>query len=369
MTKELTIEQVASLRMRSLLLDSGAQRSVGAVARWFGAMQSQDLASGKWSFGVRLAHLTETDIDAAIERGEVLRTWPMRGTIHFVPSEDAHWMLELTSAKVLARAQARRAVLGIEEATANLSADLLGKALGGGKRLTRAGAIECLRVGGVKVEGQQAYHLLWYSSQVGVTCIGPNQGKEQTFVLLSDWVKKPRKLSKDEALRELTLRYFRSHGPATQQDFTGWTGLTVAEAKRGLSMLEGMLTKVTVGEKTHWLDVSLLDQVPERDTKGPPLVHVLPGFDEYLLGIKDRSIPVPAAHQNKIVPGNNGMFMPTMVANGFVVGTWKRKLKRTEVVIQPCPFGRLTATVRRLFDDAFAGYGRYLGLMARVNWS
>ena len=201
--RELPKRSVALLRMRSLLLDAPRMRTVGQVARWFGAMQSQDLASGKWSFGVRLPHKTQADIDADIARGDVLRTWPMRGTIHFVPSEDAHWMLTLTGGKALARAHARRATLGLEQATANRAADILGNALAGGRRLTRAEAVERMRAGGIDVHGQRAYHLLWYAAQMGVTCIGPNQGTEQTFVLLSDWANKPRRLSKDEALREL----------------------------------------------------------------------------------------------------------------------------------------------------------------------
>jgi hypothetical protein len=355
--------------MRSLLLDARPLRSVGDVARWFGAMQSQDLASGKWSFGVRLPQKTEADIDAAIERREVLRTWPMRGTIHFVPSEDAHWMLALTGGKALARARARRAVLGIEQTTANRAADVLGKALAGGTRLTRSEAIERLRDRGIQVHGQRGYHLLWYAAQMGVTCIGPNQGKEQTFVLLSDWANKPRRLSKDEALGELTLRYFRSHGPAASKDFTGWSGLSVVEAKRGLSMIEAAVTSVTSGGKTLWMDSALLDHVPEIENKTQPIVRVLPGFDEYLLGIKDRSIPVPVQHQQMIIPGNNGMFMSTMVADGVVVGTWKRAIKRTRVVIRPSPFVRLPKRERAMFDEAFAGYARYVGLECEVIWT
>src|SRR5512138_1411616 len=161
---------VARLRMHSLRLGAERPKNVKAIAQWFGAMQSQDLASGKWSFGVRLALGTERLVDAAIEHGEVLRTWPMRGTIHFVPAEDARWMLETTGVKALARAAARRANLGIDEATARRAADVLAMALVGGRRLTRAEAVECMRTHGIKVEGQQAYHLLWYASQLGVTC-------------------------------------------------------------------------------------------------------------------------------------------------------------------------------------------------------
>ncbi len=369
MPKPLSTETVALLRMHSLLLGAKQLKSVCDIARWFGAMQSQDLASGKWSFGVRLSNKTERDIDAAIERGEVLRTWPMRGTIHFVPAEDVRWMLETTGVKALARAASRRAFIGLEEATANHAADVLGKALAGGRRLTRAQAVECLRAKGMKVEGQQAYHLLWYASQMGVTCIGPNQGKEQAFVLLADWAKKQAKVTGDEALATLALRYFRSHGPVTQQDFMGWTGLSAAEAKRGIAAVEKQLMACDYGGKTQWMSKSLFDEVAKLSYLKSPRVQVLPGFDEYLLGIKDRSVAVPAAHKNKIIPGGNGMFMSTMVVDGIVVGTWKRTLKKAVVELQPQPFRTVPRALRSEFDTAFADYARYLGLEPRVNWT
>jgi hypothetical protein len=280
MIKELTLDTVARLRMHSLLLGRKRLTSVVEVARWFGAMQSQDLASGKWSFGVRLPDKTESDIDAAIERGEVLRTWPMRGTIHFVPAEDARWMLETTGARALSRSAARRANLGLKEATVHRAADILGAALAGGCRFTRAEAVACLRSHGVKAEGQQAYHLLRYVSQIGVTCIGPNAGKEQTFVLLSDFANQQQKPSKDDALATLTWRYFRSHGPVMQQDFMGWTGLTAAEAKRGISMVERKLIAVTCDGKPMWMSKSAFDAAAKLPKSQSPVAHVLPSFDE-----------------------------------------------------------------------------------------
>ncbi|HEY5961278.1 MAG TPA: crosslink repair DNA glycosylase YcaQ family protein, partial [Polyangiaceae bacterium] len=179
MAKDITKASLAQLRMQSLLLGQKRLKTVKEVAAWFGAMQSQDLASGKWSFGVRLPTSVEADIDRAIERAQVLRTWPMRGTIHFVPAEDAVWMLRTTGKKALNKAAARRAYLGLDEATVRRAAELLGKVLVGGKRLTRDQAAAYWTSKGIACEGQRTYHMLWYASQIGITCIGPNIGKEQ----------------------------------------------------------------------------------------------------------------------------------------------------------------------------------------------
>ena len=366
MAKEPSAAALARWRMHSLLLGAQRAKSVAEVARWFGAMQAQDVASGKWSFGVRLPTCSEQDIDAAVDRGEVLRTWPMRGTLHFVPAEDAGWMLEVAGIKALAKATSRQRQLGLDAAAVNRAADVLGKALAGGKRFTRAQAVEHLRSQGLSTEGQLAYHLLWSASQMGVTCLGPNLGKEQSFVLLSEWVPRPRHLAGDEAFATLALRYFRSHGPASQQDFMGWTGLSAAEAKQGMAAVASELASCIWQGKTLWMQKSLPDEAASAGRAR--LVHTLPGFDEYLLGIKDRTLAVPTAHQHRIIPGNNGMFMPTMVVDGVTVGVWKRTLKKAEVLIEPAPFETVPAPLRAAFDEAFAAYARYLGLRAQVRW-
>jgi len=53
-------------------------------------------------------------------------------------------------------------------------------------------------------------------------------------------------------------------------------------------------------------------------------VFLLPGFDEFVLGYADRSCAVPPEFADRIVPGGNGMFRSTVVADGRVVGTWRR---------------------------------------------
>ncbi|HEX2772109.1 MAG TPA: winged helix DNA-binding domain-containing protein, partial [Micromonosporaceae bacterium] len=278
--------------MTSLLLHArppaGRPTDVAGVVEWFGAMQAQDAVGALWSLGVRLPALTAADVTDALEKREALRTWPMRGTVHLVPPRDAHWMLDLTGARTLAGAAARRATIGLSEEVADRAVEVLGAALAGGGRLTRAQCLATLAEAGVPVTGQRGYHLLWYASQRGVTCIAPNIGKEQSFVLLDEWVPDPRWPDHDEALATIALRYFRSHGPTSRQDFARWTGLTAAEAKRGIAGAGEALTTVRVDETAMVVDPALLD-ADTSDEFGDELM-VLPGFDEYLLGFKDRSL-------------------------------------------------------------------------------
>jgi hypothetical protein len=360
---EISQSQALSLRMAGLLLrdrHDGVDRpdDVAGVVTWLGAMQAQDLASGLWSFGVRLPGHTVSDVTAALERREALRTWPMRGTVHFVPPRDAHWMLDLMGSRALAGAAKRREFLGLSEEVVDRAVDVLGTALAGGGRLTRSQCMSVLAEKGIEGAGQFGYHLLWYASQRGVLCIAPNIGNEQSFVLLDEWVPEPHRPDRDEALATIAWRYFRGHGPTTRQDFAGWTGLTAADAKRGIAAAGDRLTGVAVGGVEMYLEPALLDTMSSPMDDGEILV--LPGFDEYLLGYKDRSLMLADEHKSAIIPGNNGIFQATVVRDGRVIGIWKRSLTTTKARIQVQPLVPLGKTDLARIEEAFEAYGRYV---------
>lgn len=352
-----------SLRLQSLLLDQRTERSPGEVVEWFGAMQAQDLASGEWSFGVRSAGLTQAQVHQATVDRTILRTWPMRGTVHFVPPRDARWMLEVTGTRALAGAARRREQLGLTESIVDTAAQVLREALRGGECLTRAECVQVLVDAGVHTAAPHGYHLLWYASQIGVTCIGPQRGKDQTFVLLDEWVPDPRRMDRDEALAVLALRYVRSHGPVTRHDLARWTGLTVGDAARAIALAGDELVPVDVGGTDMVIAAAQL----EGDRRELPDVLLLPGFDEYMLGYKDRTAMLTDEQFELVVPGRNGVFKPTVVVDGRVAGTWSRKVRAAHVDVVVAPFGALSRVARRGVARAAEEYGEYLGLDARVS--
>jgi Winged helix DNA-binding domain len=367
---ELSRAEALQLRMASLLLRRrpGDPGSVAGVVEWFGAMQAQDIGSALWSLGVRLPGRTVDDVRAALERREAVRTWPMRGTVHLVPPRDAHWMLDLTGVRALDGAAKRRASLGLDEATAERAVDVLRKALSGGRRLTRAECLAALRDGGVEVAGQLGYHLLWYASQRGVTCIAPHVGNEQTFVLLDEWVPEPNRPDREEALGIIALRYFRSHGPTTRKDFAGWTGLPAADAKAGIAAAGDALATVRVDGVEMIAERVLLDAPPPPGPAGEWVA--LPGFDEYLLGYKDRSMMLDEAHKQAIIPGGNGVFQPTIVRAGRVVATWKRgPAAKRDTVVEVRALAPLGAADRRRAEAALAPYAEFMGRPLLPRWA
>lgn len=352
-------DRARRLRMAALLLAaSPASRPsptdpLGIVTH-LGAMQAQDVESGLWSLGIRMPGSSRGSVLAAMEAGTVLRTWPMRGTVHLVPARDAHWMLETTGTRALEQGARRRAAIGLADADAERAVEAIGSALAGGARMSRAALLDAVRAAGVDIAGPHAYHLLWFASQRGISVMAPDVDGEQTFVLLDDWVPDPVRLGPDEALATLASRYFASHGPATLADFAGWTGLTMAQARLGLRLAAPDLAQATVDDVTVWLDPALLDGDPEVSA-----MLAVPGFDELLLGAKDRRLHLKEGDLARVVPGSNGIFRSTLVLDGQVVATWTRATRgrRGAVSVQPLrPFTPAEQVHAEQALDRWAGY-------------
>lgn len=257
-------------------------------------------------------------------------------------------MLELLAPRRLAAATSRRKQLELDENTLTRCAELVQQALGGGKRMTRSAVMRLLEDARISTKGQRGYHILWYLAQIGLICLGPLDGKEQTFVLLDEWVPSPRRLARDEALADIASRYFASHGPATVDDFATWAGLTLADARLGLEAAKPGLCFEKRETKAYWSAAN----APDHQAHDTSDVYLLAGFDEYLLGYKDRGDVLAPEHANDVVPGGNGIFFPIIVVGGRVVGTWKRTFKRSGVDIALSPFTQLEVSQESIAAEA-----------------
>ena len=164
------------LRLRAHGLTGEGLPSPVAVAERMLAVQAQDFRAGCWALGVRSPGATIGDVTAAIDSGSIVRSWPMRGTLHFVPACDLHWMLHLTTPRMLARQRTRRSQLGLEDRDIERARDAAVHALSGRRELTRSGFLEMLGEQGIDTGGQRGYHLIWYLAQTGTLCWGRTEG-------------------------------------------------------------------------------------------------------------------------------------------------------------------------------------------------
>jgi hypothetical protein len=341
-----------------------ARKGPGEVVAWLGAMQAQDYPGALWAIGLRLPEATETDIAQAIADRTIVRTWPMRGTLHFVAAADVHWMLKFLTPRIIAGAARRRQELELDDAIFARCEKVFVRVLQGGNQVARDELLGSLQRARISVTSQRGYHILCRLAQEGLICFGAHQGKQPTFALLDEWAPKTRNLERTEALAELARRYFTSHGPATLHDFAWWSGLKISEARAAIETAGAHLASEMIDGKACWMS-------PDRPARrtASPRVHLLPGFDEYMLGYQDRSAALDPQHAQKIVPGGNGMFMPTLVINGRVAGTWKRVVKKKSVVITVAPFAPLNKAEVRALAPAAERYGRFLNLPVELSIS
>lgn len=325
---------LVSRRLHNQKLSAPNFRKAVEVVRWFGAVQSQDFEAAKWALALRMRSATNAAIEDAFNRGEILRTHVMRPTWHFVARDDIRWLLELTAARVNLRSGPGYRTSRLDETVFKRSHKVLEQALKNGKHVPRAELRRRLNESGVAAaDTVRLAHILIRAELDRVVCSGPRIGKQFTYALFDERVPESKPIDRDEALARLTQLYFRSHGPATLQDFVWWSGLSTAEAKRGLEMVERQLEKELVGDKVYW-SLRSRDTAPDSSHTA----HLLPAFDEYFVAYKDRQ-PTFDHHDGKVTWGVLG---PTVIIDGTVAGAWKktksievkltRALKRTERV-------------------------------------
>jgi Winged helix DNA-binding domain len=324
------------------------------VVRWLGAVQAQDYLGSLWAIGLRMQNATEETVEQAIADRTIIRTWPMRGTLHFVAAADVRWMLTLLTPRIVAKSRWRLKQLELDHSVFARSRKTLMRALQGGKQLSRNAMYEALEAAGITTAAGRGLHILWQLAQEGFICFGAREAKHPTFALLEEWAPAAQAKERDAALAELASRYFNSHGPATLQDFSWWSGLTMADARHALEMAKSHLVQEVVKGRTYWLSSSV------RTAKdGQPTAHVLPAYDEYTVAYKDRSAVLDPLQAKRASTGN-GIFNPIIVINGHVVGTWKRRLEKRSVVITPNLFTSLTKADRHALVMAAGQYGAFL---------
>ena len=331
------------------------------VVRAFGAVQAQDYPSAKWAIGLRAAGLVDADVERAFSAGAIIRTHVLRPTWHFVTPADIRWMLALTAPRVSSAMGYYNRTLGLDAKVFRKSNTALTRALRDNKQLTRAELSAVLAAARVSAPtGQHVGHLLMQAELDGVICSGARRGKQFTYALLDERVPPTRVYDRDESLAELTRRYFVTRGPATLQDYSWWSGLTIADAKRGVEAVGSFMTREVLEGRAYWFAPSTRET--NRKTR---TAHLLPNYDEYFIGFKDRSAIGERLKRAAVGPTGDVLMTHIVFVDGQIVGGWKRTLS-DHADVELKLLVPLTSAETRLVDTAMARFGEFHQLPVRV---
>jgi len=359
----LSTDRLRRARVAAQLLDRpGRSKPVDLVRRLL-AVQAQVPSAAAVAIATRTEGLTREAVDAArLEDRSLVLTWAMRGTLHLVTAEDYGWLRPLVLEPRIANAHRRLRQLGLTGDQPAKAERAVERMLGRDGPLTRQEILVRLRrLGFPTADEAVAYHLVWLAAAEGGACYGPTRGADRCFVLVRDWVGETKPMDRDAALAELAVRYLAAHGPAAPEDLAFWSGIRMGDVRRGWRSIAGRLVEVEAPGAALWTLKSPPREAPEG------IVRLLPNFDEYLLGWKDRSFAVGPGRWKEINRGG-GWLYPVVLVDGRASGTWKGERGPDSFRVEVRPFGRLSAAVRRQVAAEAESVGAFLGTPAETTF-
>jgi len=358
----MSVSRAIATRLRNERLVGSPLRCGEDVVAWMGAVQAQDYAGARWAIGQRMRGAVDTDVQRAFDEGRFLRTHILRPTWHFVHPGDIRWMLALSGPRVHVVNGFSYRTNGLDAATRVRGAEVICRALEGHRRLTRTELASALEAAKLPHAGQALAYMVMYAELEGLVCSGPRRGKQFTYALIDERVAPAaRRLDPEEALAELVVRYFASHGPATIRDLVWWSGLTTTQAKRGIAAAGSSLEATVIDERTCWWAA---DARPGRAGARPGRTpahgaYLLPNYDEFLVAFRDRQWCTPYGGR----PPRFGPmvdFPHQLVMAGRVEGSWRQERTRSGMSIEVRPFRRFSAAARLALDEAAVRYASFL---------
>lgn len=349
-----TPDEILRLRLANQHLSSPRLGDPAQLVAHLGAVQAQDYSAARWALAQRLQHATNGQLEEAIADGRILRTHVLRPTWHFVAPADIRWMLELTGPRIKAGMVTYTRGLGLDDAILARSSKAIAQALQGGKSLTRAELGGSLREAGFAFDdGPTLAQVVGRAELDGLVCSGRPRGTQQTYALIDERVPPTPRLTRDEALAELTWRYFSSHGPAVVNDCGWWSGLSLKDVRRGLELNSSRLNRETVDGHTYWFR-------PDRTPPMPETAYLLPNYDEYTVAYRHRDIYYDAALNRTGNPRLDVPFGNSIVMSGRVVGRWTRATTARQIKVEHHWTIKPSDAQRVALDTAVERYAAFL---------
>jgi winged helix DNA-binding protein len=311
-----------------------------------------------WALAQRLPRgATLESVGDELDAGQFIRTHGPRPTWHFLAPEDCRWILALVGPRVERQSATINRREGLDPTTLSRGLGILQGALAGRKALTRPELGAALAAGGIDgAAGLRLGQIVMHAELRAVICSGPRRGRQNTYQLVEERMPPAPPCDRDDAPRELAVRYFQSHGPALAHDMAWWSGLTVGDVRRGIELAGDALQGRSVDGKEYWAATGAFDPDPVPE----PFVRLLSNYDEYLGSYVDYS-PIfdPSLPKARNVADVLGAHI--VVRDGFVVGGWRRGLGRDRATVTVTLLLPLTTAEMAALHVEADAYGTFLG--------
>jgi len=353
----LTDDEVRRSRLAAQRLHRSTRGGVSDLVRHLVGVQGQVHSASGLAVSARTTGLTVDHVDRARERDRsIVLTWAMRGTLHLISSDDHRWLVPLVVAPRIPNAHRRLRQEGVPEGRWEGALRSIAQMLETEGPLTRPEIADRLHREGVRTAGQAMAHLVWLAAATGLICVGPGSGRDRRFVLVRDWLDRPVRsdLGPSDPIAELAVRYLRAHGPATPADLAFWSGIRPGDANRAWSSMGRRLIQVDTSRGPAWRLRSVSAMAP------PGSVRLLPSFDEYLLGWRNRDLLATTSEWRRINRGG-GWLHPVVLADGRALGTWSMEKGPGGMRVEVSSFTRLQPSIQRRVGVEARRVGAFLG--------
>ena len=288
------------------------------VVSWMGMLQAQDYRMMRWAVTMRTRHPSALAFAEDFNEGRIVRSHLFRTTWQLVPGEDFRWML------ALCRESALRGLSGwmnsngvsIPEAEQVAVQQVFADVLSLKRSVGKADFAAALESRGMSMPDQRLSYHIRLAEYAGMLCSGDLTPLRNSYALVADKLPQARMLPREEALALLARKYFQSHGPATLEDFAWWCGLGLNACREGMNALGEELVR------ERWKGLELFSH---RDSRSRGFrsgcVHLLPPYDEYLIGYKSRQVVLHPDYSHR-AHNSRGIFWPVVLQDGVVIGNW-----------------------------------------------
>ena len=322
------------------------------VVEWMGAVQAQEYRMMRWAVGMRMKKPSGKAFEKDYNEGKIVRGHLFRTTWQLVAGEDWRWMQELCRVNALRGMTGWMKSNGVsipqteQEAIQQIFSDYLSQ----NRIAQKADFAKAVKDKGITMDEHRLSYHIRLAEYSGLLCSGDLLPMKHSYALAEMKLPQQNPMPKEEALALLVRKYFRSHGPATLDDFVWWTGLNISDCKSGMEAIQSELIE------ERWKGLRFFRHQDSR-TRGfrSGTVILLPSYDEYLIGYKSRQVALHPDHTYR-AHNSTGIFWPVILLDGEVVGNWSVPGGKVQTEIFH-PEARINQDA---LDEQFKKYDRFL---------